>query len=178
MRDLAELAKLFQHRNAVDAQISAIIERPALTGHVGEYIACAIFDIVPHASATDKGSDGVFKQPALMNKRVNIKFYPKRENLLDVNTTDSPPDYYLVLAGPKSAAASSKGATRPWTIASVHLFAHDRILRLLRSKELHIGVASSVSGQHWRDAEIYPASQPGLLPVSEAQRKSLALFAG
>ena len=178
MCDLAELAKLCQHRNAVDAQISAIIGRPALTEHAGEYIACVIFDIAPHASATNKGSDGVFKQHALMNKRVNIKFYPKRENILDINTTDSPPDYYLVLAGPKSAAASSKGATRPWIIASVHLFAHDRIVRLLRSKGLRIGKPSSVSEQHWRDAEIYPASQPGLLPVSEAQRKSLALFAG
>ena len=44
---------------------------------------------------------------------VNVKWYLKREGVLD--TTESAIlDYYLVLAGPPSGAVSSKGTTRPW----------------------------------------------------------------
>jgi hypothetical protein len=42
---------------------------------------------------------------------VNIKWYLKREGLLDTSESVRL-DYYLVLAGPRSAAASSRGSTR------------------------------------------------------------------
>lgn len=39
MEDLSQLAKLIKIKNKVEAQISSLIGRPALIGHVGEYIA-------------------------------------------------------------------------------------------------------------------------------------------
>lgn len=39
MNDLAQLAELIKLKNAVDEQISHLIARSALIGHVGEYIA-------------------------------------------------------------------------------------------------------------------------------------------
>jgi hypothetical protein len=109
-------------------------------------------------------------------RTVNIKWYLKREGLPD--TTESPaPDYYLVLAGPRSPAGSSRGATRPWRIEAVYLFG----ARQLRSEQIargvKRGVASSVIKQQWEAAEIYPsASNPGLAVTSQ-QAEQLRLFA-
>src|SRR5215467_11556325 len=41
-------------------------------------------------------------------------------------------DYYLVLTGPPSAAASSRGTTRPWCIQALFLFD----ARQLRSEQM------------------------------------------
>lgn len=91
MTELEELSELLKKRNTLDLQISKIIRRPAEKGHVGEYIAFKVFDIEPHNSATQKGSDGFFRNGSLSSKQVNIKFYAKREGILDINTTDFPP---------------------------------------------------------------------------------------
>ena len=40
-----QLAKLLAERNAVDARIAALIGRPALAGHVGEFLAAQVFYI-------------------------------------------------------------------------------------------------------------------------------------
>jgi hypothetical protein len=107
---------------------------------------------------------------------VNVKWYLKREGLLD--TTESMAlDYYLVLTGPASAAASSRGTTRPWCIEAVFLFD----ARQLRSEQIargvKRGVASSVIKQQWAAAEIYPsATNPQLVTTSE-QAEQLKLFA-
>jgi hypothetical protein len=67
-------------------------------------------------------------------RTVNIKWYLKREGLLD--TTESTAlDYYLVLTGPPAAAASSRGTTRPWSIQAVFLFD----ARQLRSEQITRG---------------------------------------
>ena len=52
MKELEELAKLLSKRNKVDSRISDIIMRPAITGHIGEYIASKLFDIKLEKSAT------------------------------------------------------------------------------------------------------------------------------
>ena len=57
---LDELAQLIREKNEHDARITAIVGRPALIGHVGEYIASQIFNVALHESATHKGSDGYF----------------------------------------------------------------------------------------------------------------------
>ena len=171
-----ELSKLLEKKNIIDSQISQIIGRPAEKGHVGEYIAFQIFDIEPHNSATQKGSDGFFRNENLSSKRVNIKFYAKREGILDINTTNSPPDYYLVLTGPKGPTLSSRDSVRPWIIESVYLFDHQKLVEKLRMKGLGIGVATSVSKEHWFDAEVYPTNNNKSLILSEEQKKILALF--
>ena len=176
MTELEELSKLLEKRNAIDSQISQIIRRPAEKGHVGEYIASQIFDIELSVSATNKGSDGFFRKGSLVGKQVNIKFYAKREGILDVNTTVSPPDYYLVLTGPKSPATSSRNSTRPWIIESVYLFHHQSLVEKLRMKGLVMGVATSISKEHWSDAEVYPKNSNKSLILSEEQKKNLAFF--
>lgn len=118
---LARAAALLRERNTIDAELASLIQRPMTSGHLGEWIAAQIFDIELEPSASAAGIDGRFRSGALQDRTANIKWYLKREGLLD--TTDSTAlDYYLVLAGPPAAAVSSRGTTRPWCIQAVFLF--------------------------------------------------------
>ncbi|GHO49634.1 hypothetical protein [Ktedonospora formicarum] len=175
MVDLAKLALLIKEKNIVDNQIASIIGRPAQVGHAGEYIASAIFGIRLHASATQKGSDGHFVSSSLAGHTVNIKWYPKRENLLDLNLNHFP-DYYLVLTGPKSPAISSRGAIRPWLIEYVYFFETQRLHQALKLRNVKIGVATSVIEQTWFENEIFPVQRNQTLLLTEEQRHQLALF--
>jgi hypothetical protein len=153
---LPRLADLLRQRNALDAEISALIRRPSMPGHVGEFIAAAIFDIALNESATQKGSDGVFRSGALAGKSVNVKLYGFQEGILDVKVKD-PPDVYLVLTGPKRAAASSRGVHRPMTIHVVYVFLHDDLVRA----GVRPGVAASVRKAFWEAAEVWPSRGSG-----------------
>jgi hypothetical protein len=173
---LARVAALLRERNAIDAKLAQLIHRPMTSGHLGEWIAAQVFDIELEASAVAAGIDGRFRSGPLQGQTVNIKWYLKREGMLD--TTESPaPDYYLVLTGPPSAAASSAGATRPWCIEAVFLFE----ARQLRSEQItrgvRRGVASSVIRQQWAAAEIYPSAANPQLVVAPQQVEQLKLFA-
>ena len=138
------IASLLRERNALDERIGAIIQRPMTSGHLGEWIAAQVFGIELAASAVEAGIDGRFRAEPLHGRTVNVKWYLKREGLLDV--TESPVlDFYLVLTGPLSAALSSRGGLRPWCIAAVYLFDAKRLLDELRARGVKIGVASSVS---------------------------------
>ena len=173
---IKDLANLISKKNIIDTEISKIIGRPSEKGHVGEYIASQIFDIELSDSATNKGSDGFFRIGNLSNKQVNVKFYGKREGFLDVNTTTSPPDYYLVLTGPSSPAASSKGSSRPWIIESVFLFEHEKLIEILKNRGVKIGVATSVSKNNWEQAELYPHNTNNSMILTEDQKTNLSLF--
>jgi len=145
------------------------------SGHLGEWIAAQVFDIQLEASAVAAVIDGRFRSGPLQDRTVNIKWYLKREGLLD--TTESTAlDYYLVLTGPPSAAASSRGATRPWCVEAVFLFD----ARQLRSEQIargvKRGVASSVIKQQWTAAEIYLSSTNAHLTVISQQAEQLKLF--
>lgn len=175
MIDLEDLARMIHARNAIDHEVSKIIGRPAEKGHVGEYIASRVFDITLERSATQKAHDGRFTVGALAGKTVNIKWYAKREGLLDINEAGVP-DFYLVLTGPQASAASSRGTTRPWLIESVYLFPGPGTVHKLRGRGVKIGIASSVMALYWNEAEIYPRSNPSLLELSDEQRGLLALF--
>jgi hypothetical protein len=128
---LERVAVLLRERNAIDAELAQLIQRPMTSGHLGEWIAAQVFDIELETSAAAASIDGRFRAGPLHDRTVNIKWYPKREGLLDT-TAAAEPDYYLVLTGPPSAAASSRGTTRPWCIQAVFLF-DARQLRLSRS---------------------------------------------
>ena len=101
MYDLERLADLISRMNQINEEIAALIGRPALQGHIGEYIASKVFDIELEESASKKGVDGRFIDGPLRGRTVNIKIYGKREGLLDI-TLDNLADYYLVMAGPSS----------------------------------------------------------------------------
>jgi hypothetical protein len=172
--DIEDLAQLLRQRNLIDADIAKIIGRPALAGHVGEYIAAEVFGIALHDSAAKAASDGVFTEGPLAGKSVNVKLYGKDEGILDLPVKGVPADYTLVLTGPRTTAAGSKGMTRPTVITTVYLFRTEELLAVLRTK-VKISVATSVRRHLWETAEIYPRS--GSLVLDDHQRDLLALFA-
>ena len=175
MKKLERLAKLIHDKNKIDDKIAEIIGRPSLIGHVGEYIASEIFKIELEPSAAEKGIDGRFTQGPSKRQTVNIKFYAKRENLLDIKL-DHLPDYYLVITGPKSNAVSSRGATRPWLISGVYLFNSQKLMNELKNRGVKIGKATNVISKLWDDAEIYPNQRNSIVPLSEEQVQQLRLF--
>lgn len=173
--DLEQLAKIIKRKNTIDDEVSAIVERPALIGHVGEYIASKVFDIKLEESASRKAIDGIFRKGKIAGKTVNIKWYGKLERVLDI-TLETLPDFYLVFTGPKAVATSSRGLTRPWTIEHVFLFDAYELVRDLQKRNVKIRTATSVASKFWEAAEIYPTQISDNLIVSEEQRKAISLF--
>lgn len=172
---LIDLASLLAERNAVDATIAAIIGRPAQVGHLGEYVAGEIFGIQLEASAVQAGYDGRFRDGPLAGKTVNIKMYGKREGLLDINEKNVP-DFYLVLAGPKSSQLTSKGSTRPFVIKEVFLFDAPALIERVRERGVKIGVATSVISSEWEAALIFPPPSKAPLVLADYQLGLLRLF--
>ncbi|MFD9704858.1 hypothetical protein [Lentzea sp. NPDC059081] len=167
MNEVKRVADLIQERNRVDAALSACIRRPALTGHLGDWIAAQIFGIELGLGA--KGVDGTLAD----GRTVNVRWNLKRDNLLDLR--DGGPDVYLVLSGPKALAESSRGATRPMVIDAVYLFDAAAVVGELRARGRKVGVASSVREELWDAAEVYPRRNPSFV-LTEEQREFLALF--
>lgn len=175
MEKLHQVARLIAQRNAIEAEIASLIDRPALAGHLGEWIAAEVFDIELETSAVAKAIDGRFASGPLAGSTVNVKWYGKREGLLDV-TEDPRLDYYLVLTGPRGAAASSRRATRPMLIDAVYLFEAQSLLETLRGRRIKIGVATSVIARLWDDAELFPHQRNFAIPMSREQRVALTAF--
>ncbi|MFI7463043.1 hypothetical protein [Nonomuraea sp. NPDC049646] len=174
--DVKQIAALLRERNGVDGRIAATIRRPMTAGHLGEWIAAQVFGIELERSAVAAAVDGRFTSGPLRGRTVNVKWYLKREGLLDV-TERTELDHYLVLTGPASPAASSRGGTRPWCIESVYLFDSKQLLAELRARGVKIGVASSVRAAQWAAAEIYPSANSPALSVTPEQADLLRLFA-
>jgi hypothetical protein len=174
-KPLARVAALLRERNVIDAELAGLMQRPMTSGHLGEWIAAQIFDIELESSATAAGIDGHFRSGPLQDGSVNIKWYLKREGVLD--TTESAIlDYYLVLAGPPSGAVSSKGTTRPWCIQAVFLFDARQLRAEQTIRGVRRGVASSVTKQQWTAAEIYPSGANRRLVVTPQQAEQLSQF--
>ena len=144
------------------------------SGHAGEWIAARIFDIELEVSASATAVDGNFRTGPLAGKTVNVKWYLKREGLLDM-TTSTLLDYYLVLTGP-TASTRDPRALRPWSIESVYLFESTRLLSEQAARNAKVGVASSVTAAQWAAAEVYPRVANPALELTLKQRDQLALF--
>lgn len=175
MDNLRRLAELIRQRNAAEIEITGLTGRPAAIGHLGEYIAAGVFGITLVDSASHKSIDGYFTAGPLAGRSVNVKWYARQEGLLDI-TPDSLPDFYLVMTGPKTAATSSRGKTRPWTIELVYLFEARPLVVQLRQYGMKIGIATSVRQSLWQAAEIYPVQRNNLLFLSDEKRQKLFLF--
>ena len=173
--DLRKLAEMIHRKNLVDSEIARHVGRPAQLGSVGEYIAARIFAIDLFESATHADSDGVFLQGQLAGRTVNVKWYPRRENLVDLKP-ECACDFHLVMTGSFRAAGRATGTERPWLITAVYLFETQRLIAELRQRDVRIGVAASVREYQWRTAEIYPQSNNPRLVLGEQQRALLALF--
>jgi hypothetical protein len=175
MDDLRELASLLKERNEVEGRISRLIQRPALTGHLGEFIAARIFEIDLAASATSRAIDGTFRKGPLATRSVNIKCYPKLESL-DMRE-DALPEFYLVLTGPRSPATTSRGSARPFVIDHVFLFEAKTLCAELRARPVKIQTGTSLLRAQWDAAEIYPRNRCRRYTISNEQKSMLALFA-
>jgi hypothetical protein len=173
--ELEQLSALLRKKNEIDLEISHIIGRPGLPSHIGEFIASRIFGIRLETSASAKGIDGVFSEGPLKGETVNVKLYGKQEGILDI-TTHSLADYYLVLTGPKSAPATSKGATQPLVIDHVYLFEMKTLVKNLTNRNLRLSVATSVAKHYWDQAEIYPDQNNKELILTEEQLRQLRPF--
>ena len=137
-----------------------------------EWIAQEIFRVTLEENAVQKGFDGRFADGPLVGKTVNVKWYGKREGLLDINPAGVP-DYYLVMTGPKAVAMTSKGQTRPLVITEVFLFDAPALVKRLP----RLGVAASVRQHEWEAARVYPEAAPrARLTLTDAQREALELF--
>ncbi len=175
MSKLLQLAELIRKRNAVENEIAAILDRPGAIGHVGEYIASAIFNVTLEESASHKGNDGRFGDGPLRDRTVNIKWYTRQEGLLDI-TPNALPAYYLVLTGPRALPDASSRQARPWVIDSAFLFDAVKLVAELEERGTKIGKATSLRQCLWDDAEIYPSRGDGPLVLSQEQHDALALF--
>lgn len=171
---LVALADLLRARNSIDEGIAGLIDRPALPGHIGEFIASLIFDIELEESATNKSSDGRFRSGPLQGRSVNIKLYGKQEGILDL-ARDEPPDFYLVLTGPRSTAGSSKGATRAMSIDHVYIFESAVLYPKLKVK---LGTATSITKELWYEGQLFPVTTTKTLSLSVEQHKLLNLLPG
>ncbi len=158
METSRNIALLPLERNVIDEKLAALIERPVTSGHLGKWIAAQVFDIELETSAVMVAIDGRFRVGPLHGRSVNVKWYLKRERMVDI--TESPTlDYYLILTGPVSAAMSSRGGRRPWCIESVYLVDAKQLLDEQRTRGVKIGIASSVRSAQRADAEIYPRAR-------------------
>lgn len=173
---LIALAALLRERNEIDARIGDLINRPMTAGHAGEWIAARIFDIQLEPTAVAKAIDGRFRSGPLVGRTVNVKWYLKREGLLDM--TEAPElDYYLVLTGPKATVRDQKHI-RAWRVDSAYLFDAQQLLVEQRARGVKTGTAAGVREAQWRAAEIYPLPTCETLQMSDRQRALLGLFSG
>jgi hypothetical protein len=172
---VARVAELLGGRNRIDGEIAEIIQRPMASGHLGEWIAARILDIELETSASSAAIDGRFRTGTLQGKTVNLKWYLKCEGLLDMTAAGSL-DYYLVMTGPASSAASSRASTRPWRIDGVYLFDTGQLHADQRARGVRVGTAASIPRRWWDAAEIYPRASNPLLRVSAEQAAMLELF--
>ena len=172
---LKRLAELLVTRNGISKQITAVTSRPAQIGHLGEFIASHVFDIALESSAVNKGFDGRFRSGSLAGRTVDVKWYAKKEGLVNLRL-DSLPDYYLVLTGPAGPATMSRGEDRPWLIEAVYLFEARPLVDALRRRGVKIGVAASVAQEYWNQAQVYPTSSGGPLELTAEQCEAIALF--
>ena len=81
-----------------------------------------------------------------------------------------------MLTGPRTAPASSRGTTQPWTIEQVFLFEAVPLVEKLRERGIRIGVATSVRRHLWDDAEVYPSPNNPALRLTPEQISMIEMF--
>ena len=125
-------------RHAIDDEIAILIGHPPTSGHIGEVVAAAIFDVELAASGVNAGFDGHFRSGPLAGQTVNVKAYAERTSLLDISP--HPCDSYLVIMGPQRTSADS-GRSLPFRIERVYLFDIEMLKASLKAAGVGIGVA-------------------------------------
>jgi hypothetical protein len=175
MTNLPRLAELIRSRNTVESNIANLLGCEVNLSNLGERIAAAIFGIRLIPAATSNGFVGIFTNPALTGKTVDVRWYPRRDSFMNVHI-DPAPDYTLVLAGPKIEPDEARALVNPWVITSVYLFSMQELLATLRARGVRVGTRISVNSQLWERAEIFPVQHNTTLVLTGEQRQLLQLF--
>jgi hypothetical protein len=178
---VAAVAKLLRQRNEMDGEITRIINRPVVGGHLAAWLANELFDIDLEPAGSAKALGGRFTSGALATKTVNIQWIGERNGHLD-SIASGQPDFCLVFTGPKALALTREGVVRAMRIDACYLFD----ARLLRARQLARGAngangandatASSVLAAEWEAAEIFPRHNNALLRVDSEAARLLGLF--
>ena len=176
MSNLKQLSSLLVRRNAIDEKITALIGRPAIRGHVGEWIAQEIFKV----------KAGKIRESEGLRRPVYRRSAGRTDGECEVvrqargaarHQSSQRPGQYLVLTGPKAEATTSKGQTRPLVITEVFLFDASALVEQFKVQKRRLGVAASVRQHEWKTARVYPKAAPGArLTLTDAQREALKLF--
>jgi hypothetical protein len=93
MIDLQGLANFIKIRNVVDGEIARLMGRPEHSGHVGKFVAAAIFDIELLANAAHMAIDGHFRSGPLVDRSVKIKFGTCRDGMMNLVASQDPKDH-------------------------------------------------------------------------------------
>ena len=146
----------------------------AISGNFGELIAAGVFPVALHDDPLHPGSDGFFAdgrhgEKCLRGRTVEVERYTKHPGYLDLKQT--PPDYYLVINGPKAGEKPSG----PWAIEYVFLFNGYRLHHDLEEAGVKIAEPTPIPVEFWNAAEIFPRSNPDY-PLATEQRAALELF--
>ena len=177
--DLNHLADLIRIRNFINASVGRIIQGPAETGRIAEFVASQIFDIELADTFVNKSVDGWFRSPAqLKETSVNVKYrstLSRRLNLIDSSDLSNHPEFYLAFRGPFIAKGPAADKVLPFLIESVYLFAAEQLISAMTA-EGYRSFGPSVRKKFWDAAMIYPEQVNQTLILTDQQRAALALF--
>ncbi len=171
---LQHLADLLDIRNSTEKAIARLLNRPGLSGNIGELISSKVFSIELETRGNHPGYDGHFTKGHLRGKTVNIKTKNRYGTGLNINPKVPIPDYYLVLRGGKS----KKGEGLPWTISEIFLFDANILNTHLRERGVQIRENTSITKAEWEAARVYPDSPTSPLPLTDGQIERVHMFDG
>jgi len=165
LASVTAVAQLVRERNEIDGEITRIINRPSVAGHLGEWLASQLFDIDLEPPDSAEAYDGRFASGPLATRSVNIEWISKRDEDLALASA-RPIDFRLVFAGPRALALTMRGISRPVRINACYLF---------DTRGLEAGQATP---GEWDAAEIFPRRNNSQLAIDPEAHALLALFGG
>lgn len=172
---LDELADLIRRKNAIDADIAAIVGRPAQMGHVGEHVAAEIFWHCARAFSINEVHRRLLRHGSLGGP-VSQHQVVRETGGVAGSCAQLPPGLLPSDDRTQGPAMSSRGGVRPWLISHVFLFESTNLYDALDRTGSKIGVATSVRAHLWAEAELFPEQRNPSLPLTSDQRNALLMF--
>ena len=159
---LCTLSNLLSIQAEVDLAIIDVLGFPALRSNVGGFVAEQVFGVELLRSRFAQSKYGYLSLDDGRRVSVNVKYYLKWERQLDMHTGDTPPDYYLVLAGVDAVS---------WAIKDVFLISHADLLASGVTAAVPVSVPDALS----EPARLFP-THAGIVPLSVTDEQAHALL--
>jgi hypothetical protein len=171
------VARLVRERDVIDGEITRIINRPAVAGHLGEWLASELFDIDLEPPGSAEAFDGRFASGPLATGTVNIEWISRRDEQLDPDSSRAI-DFHLVFTGTRALALTTKGLVRPVRINACYLFDARELEARQAARGATSCAAAGLRAEEWNAAEIFPDRNNPLLTIGPEAHGLLALFGG